>query len=190
MRKTSPKTCTVCGNIFLPRYAERKTCSRACYLRLIAQMKINGNWVTCPVCSREFWVEPNQILRGEGKCCSQSCAGIQRSKVIRGASNPRYNPKNHIRTTCEICEHEFITRQMGQRACSAVCGRKLAGLARLGSKNHNYVGPQERQCPACKSMFLVPNPARKQIYCSKHCSRIGSRNSQYQKITWSWWVLE
>jgi len=135
---------------------------------------------TCQVCGCEIWVEPNQLAKGEGKFCSYACHGQWNSIHNCGPAHPTYNPTRHEQRVCMICNQPFQASEPKQQTCSSACGQKLAGSHRQGEAAYNWSGGEDRTCPICQQVFHVLVPTKRQVYCSKHCARKGSRHSQYQ----------
>lgn len=69
--------------------------------------------VNCNVCSKEFYVKPNQLKKGFGKTCSRKCSGIsKRTRVV---------------ISCSLCRKEFERRpdRLHERNyCSRICKEK------------------------------------------------------------------
>lgn len=59
--------CTMCNKEFKPKYANKKFCSRECYIEYPAPLKLSP--IKCPICKNDF--QPKYSAR---KMCSRECS--------------------------------------------------------------------------------------------------------------------
>lgn len=81
-------TCLHCGKEFESYTRNRKFCSPACSNKHgVHRKKIKGIIQICEYCGKEFYVEPNLILKNRGYFCSFECknnARVKKNEYIFG----------------------------------------------------------------------------------------------------------
>jgi hypothetical protein len=124
---------------------------------------------TCDVCGKPFYVRPCQILKGQGKYCSNQCAGIRK----RGRSK--------VEKICEVCGRTFEVEKRkakSARFCSRQCTNAWKSKAYQGENNVLWRGGQVALvCKICEKQFFVDSY---RFESSKCCSY--ECNGKWQSI--------
>lgn len=128
MRPKQFATCRHCGAEFQKRRATHVYCSRSClgsdlHARgIVKPRERTGIMMTCPVCSKEFYIQKYRIGASEVHYCSRSClAKVHLPKFDAGFKPTGKTPHTYKTITIngkQVREHRYIMEQR--------LGRKLS----------------------------------------------------------------
>lgn len=155
-RDTAPRTCKLCGNVFLPR-KDSVAKGKGLYCGPVCSRKAKGLprvERACERCGKSFVVKQADVEKGKGRFCSRVCH----------AKSPK-RPK--VQRACQWCGSTFFVHQCaidqgGGLFCSNKCSQKASRVPRL-----------ERSCKQCGKEFLAKQnqlDRGKALFCSKECS--------------------
>lgn len=140
----------------------------------------NGQYLTCPICEKEFYLRKALINKAETHCCSTKCNRRYQLKKKPPQKRGKY-------VKCETCG-KIIYRQpetLKQKHyfCSLKCFRKSDSSYKKG-KNSPLFKSEVRKCKTCgKEILRTPSSIKKNVncYCSRKCMTI-----DYQKNRDRW----
>jgi very-short-patch-repair endonuclease len=196
--KREKRKCLLCGKEFTVKQYRinkgyGKYCSKECSLSAVLRQKgekhpswNGGSQVqrTCIVCGKTFCTRRDFIKRGEGKCCSQKCAGVVR--------------RRRVTMSCANCRNRIIVTayamKQGKKFCSQNCHNSWVVKHQKGEnsplyqeKSPNWKGGEIiKNCKECGESFHIP-PSAKRLgdgtFCSKSCRAIWYLRNKRKKKT-------
>lgn len=201
---TISRVCGHCGEAYSVRFPSRnkKFCSGECLRQykqahpaMFAPHK-TGRHISCAICGKDFWAEPNEIKRGR-KYCSVACMGQATGNRLRGKPAPHVGQPPVVRV-CKICgktfpyyrRRKFRANNPGyccSRACadrwhaSTLAGRSLNAETRkkIGDalRGHKYPGRHQelwKKYHNTKQRSDAPRAFRDPELVNYHCAQCGT----------------
>jgi hypothetical protein len=144
----------------------RRFCSASCRGRHnAARQQRRGETISCPVCGKQFYIQPAYVKRGM-KYCSTKC----KYKDMSGEKHPQWKGGLKLQRTprkakeilpvkkCPACQKEFAPKRREQIYCSKAC--------------HNRPTREDRTCEICGKVFTAKPAEIKEghgRFCSRQC---------------------
>lgn len=135
--------CRRCKKLFQAKIKNRLYCSQTCFHKDRIGFKAphwQGGQIKrkCLICNKIFYVDKNEVDKGNANFCSRNCAGKRKYGHY-------YAPKKEL--YCIICDkrfYDYVSRLIKDKTrgkcCSKECRIKYTQQQTSGSKNYRWKG--------------------------------------------------